>query len=81
MEVGKVCNDEIINLANMSFDKKEIILAIMYDLSLSDILHLNEKRFARYFNILGYHCSFLKGQLEWTEEQKVHISPKKEGLL
>ena len=76
----KVCNDEIINLANMSFDKKEIVLAIMYDLSLSDnFLHLNEKKVLQDISTFwGITVVFGKGQLEWTEEQRSIINLSKE---
>ena len=76
----KVCNDEIINLANMSFDKKEIVLAIMYDLSLSDnFLHLNEKKVLQDISTFwGITVVFGKGQLEWTEDQRSIINLSKE---
>ena len=76
----KVCNDEIINLANMSFDKKEIVLAIMYDLSLSDnFLHLNEKKVLQDISTFwGINVVFGKGQLEWTEDQRSIINLSKE---
>ena len=67
----KVCVDKIVQLGKLSLDKKEIILAILYDLSVSDnFLHLNEKILQDISTFWGINVVFGKGHLKWTEEQK-----------
>ena len=71
-------------MGKLSLDKKEIILAILYDLSVSDnFLHLNEKKILQDISTFwGINVVFGKGHLKWTEEQKEIINlPKDKKVI
>ena len=70
--LNEFCRQNISKLKTLDLDMKEVILSVLFELSLSDnFLHIEEKKFLQEIsNYWDLKVVFGKGLLNWSEEQK-----------